>query len=144
MNQKNLEIVGRIACYICDKYHYDYFAVKYTIGRCFEVKQDYYHIPDKNKGGVLVIEDAIYMKSKGIIDEYELTEKEYKHRVYSEYIEHLERLKFNMKNFYRNIASIDKSIKGTIDILMNASNIQDIISKWKENNLESYKNYHSK
>ena len=28
-----------------------------------------------------------------------ITEEEYKHRVYSEYIEHLERLKFNMKNF---------------------------------------------
>ena len=133
MNKKNLEITGRIACYICDKYHYDYFAVKYTIGRCFEVKQDYYHIPDKNKGGVLVIEDAI--------DEYELTEEEYKHRVCREYFEHLERLKFNMKNFHRNIVMIDKSINGTIDILMNASNIQDIISKWKENNLESYKNY---
>ena len=142
MNRKNLEIVGRIACYICDKYHYDYFAVKYTIGRCFEVKQDYYHIPDKNKGGVLVIEDAIYMKSKGIIDEYELTDEEYKRRVYYEYIERLERLKINTKNIHT--WDIHKSINGTIDILMNASNIQDIISKWKENNLEAYKNYHSK
>lgn len=143
MKQKNLEIVNRIALYIKEKNpEYDIYAIRYTIGRCFEVKQDYYHIPDKNKGGVLVIEDAIYMKSKGIIDEYELTEEEYKRRVYYEYIERLERLKINMKNIHNWV--ISKSINGTIDILMNASNIQDIISKWKENNLEAYKNYHSK
>lgn len=143
MNQKNLEIVERIAGYIQGKNpEYNLYAIRYTIVRCFEVKQDYYHVPDKNKGGVLVIEDAIYMKSKGITDEYELTEEEYKRRVYYEYIERLERLKLNMKNI--NTIKIEKCINGTIDILMNASNIQDIISKWKENNLEAYKNYNSK
>ena len=80
---------------------------------------------------------------KSVQNGYELpnhvTEEEYKHRVYREYIEHLERLKINMKHM--SIIKIKKSINGTIDILMNASNIQDIISKFKENNLESYKNY---
>ena len=143
MNKKNLEIIERIAGYIQGKNpEYNIYAIRYTIGRCFEVKQDYYHIPDKNKGGVLVIEDAIYMKSKGIIDEYELTEEEYKRRVYYEYIERLEKLKINTKHM--NMRYIDNSIKGTIDILMNASNIQDIISKWKENNLEEYKKYYAK
>ena len=62
--------------------------------------------------------------------------------MYYEYIERLERLKLNMKNI--NTIKIEKCINGTIDILMNASNIQDIISKWKENNLEAYKNYQLK
>lgn len=143
MNQKNFEIVKRIAWYIIEKHpEYNLYAIRYTIGRCFEVKHDYYHIPDKNKGGVLVIEDEIYMKSKGITDEFVITTEKYKYRLYDEYIKYLERLKINTKNIH--ISEIIDSIEGTIDILMNASNIQDIISKWKENKKEACKNYNSK
>lgn len=143
MNQKNFEIVKRIAWYIIEKHpEYNLYAIRYTIRRCFEVKQDYYHVTDKNKGCVLVIEDEIYMKSIGITDEYVITTEKYKYRLYDEYIKYLERLKINTKNIH--ISDIIDSIEGTIDILMNASNIQDIISKWKENNLEAYKNYNSK
>ena len=141
MNNKNFEIVKRITWHILNNYNlYDYDSVKFTIEHCFELKQDH-HFPDKNKRGVLLIEDMIYTKSIGIADNYH-------EEFIFEYFNRLEVYlkKYNMKVCFtnKNFNCITDSIKGTIDILMNASNIQDIISKWKENKKEAYKNYHSK
>ena len=137
MNYKNKKIVERIANYICETHPlYSYDAVKTTIEHCFDVKSDH-HLPDWNKKGVLVIEDAIYLKSIG-------ESTHYQYGCLKSYMYRVKGIPVSQSSFPKPKQYIIDSINGTLDILMNASNINNIIRKFKENKAEAYQKYYAK
>lgn len=137
MNYKNKKIVERIANYICETHPlYSYDAVKTTIEHCFDVKSDH-HLPDKNKKGVLVIEDAIYLKSIG-------EPTHYQYGCFHAYMYRVKKVNIVTDKYTKPKQYIIDSINGTLDILMNASNINNIIRKFKENKAEAYQKYYAK
>ena len=137
MNYKNRKIVERIANYICETHPlYSYDAVKTTIEHCFDVKSDH-HLPDKSRKGVLVIEDAIYLKSVG-------EPTHYQYGCLHAYMYRVKGIPVSQSRYLKQKQYIIDSINGTLDILMNASNINNIITKWKQNKAEAYQKYYAK